>query len=73
MTRGQRLAPLTPAERRAHEAAEAILEGSGLRYQSGQIPGLARLLMAFAEHEIRLSRCEEASSADAVTEEDTCR
>lgn len=56
MTRGQRLAPLTPKERRAHEAAETILEGSGLRYQSSQIPGLARILIAFAEHEIHLHR-----------------
>ncbi len=68
MTRGQRLAPLTPAERRAHAAAETILEGSGLRYQSGQIPGLAHILMRFAENEIRLSRCNESSSADALLE-----
>ena len=54
MTRGQRLARRTPIERRALEAAEAILDGSGLRYQSGQIAGLALVLMTFAENEIRL-------------------
>lgn len=55
MTRGQQLAKLTPAERRAFQTAEAILEASGLRYQSGQIPGLALILMAFAANEIRIA------------------
>lgn len=55
MTSRQRRQDVTPAQRRADEAAETILEASGLRYQSGQIPGLARILMAFAENEIRLA------------------
>lgn len=45
--------PSTPMEQRALELAETVLEASGLRYLSGQIPGLARILMVFAEHEIR--------------------
>jgi hypothetical protein len=54
MTHGQRRARLTPAEQRADLAADAILEGSGLRYQSAQIPGLALILLAFVEREIQL-------------------
>jgi len=65
MTRGQRLAPLTPIERRAHEAAETILESSGLRYQSGQIAGLALILLAFADNEIRLRGLVEPAAGNA--------
>lgn len=46
-------APKTAMEKRALETAEVALEASGLRYQSGQIPGLAHILMVFAESEIR--------------------
>jgi hypothetical protein len=63
MTKGQRLAHKTPAERRAFEAAHTILEGSGLRYQSAQIDGLALVLMAFAENENAPLRAAEAEIA----------
>ncbi len=43
----------SPMEQRALEAAEVALEASGLRYLSGQIPGLALVLLRFAEDEIR--------------------
>ncbi len=58
-------------EQRALDAAETILEASGLRYQSGQIAGLALLLVMFAEHEIRLAeRARDQSPAvDAVRED----
>lgn len=48
----------TPQEVRALVAAEHILDASGLRYWSAQIPGLAVILMAFAENEIRLAKAE---------------
>lgn len=51
----RRVVPKTPMEKRALEAAEQILEASGLRYQSGQIAGLALILVTFAEHEIELA------------------
>jgi hypothetical protein len=70
MTRGQRLAPLTPIERRAHEAAEAILDGSGFRYQTEQIAGLALVLMTFAENEIRLRGLTSPVAVDAVAGKD---
>lgn len=56
MTSGQRLkVAKTAKERRALETAELVLEASGLRYQSGQIPGLALILIAFADNELRLA------------------
>lgn len=48
-------AQMTAMERRALDTAETILEASGLRYQSGQIPGLALILRSFAENEVRLA------------------
>ncbi len=61
----------SPREQRALDAAETILEASGLRYQSGQITGLALLLVTFAEHEIRLAERarDQPSTADAVRED----
>lgn len=60
MTIRQRLTKkVTPFERRAFETAYTILDASGLRYQSQQIDGLAIILMAFAEQEIRVRRDEE--------------
>jgi hypothetical protein len=64
MTMRQRLATKrTAAERRAFEAASTILDASGLRYQSSQIDGLAQILMAFAEHEIHLTRCDDSGGS----------
>lgn len=58
--RQRRLAKTTPCEQRAFDAASTILEASGCRYQSQQIDGLAVILTAFAEEEIRRSRLDEA-------------
>ncbi len=57
--------------KRALDAAETILEASGLRYQSQQISGLALLLVTFAENEIRLAeRARDQSSAVDAARED---
>ena len=57
--------PTTPMERRALETAEVALDASGLRYQSGQIPGLAHILVVFAEHEMK--RAARLTEGDALT------
>lgn len=67
MTVGQRRrawAPISPLRRRAFDTAHAILEASGLRYQSRQIEGLAAILTVYAEEEIRRHR-ESPQTADA--------
>lgn len=46
---------VTPMERRALALAEAMADASGLRWQSSQLPGLAFILMAFAQNEIRIA------------------
>jgi hypothetical protein len=51
MGQSQRATVRTPLERRALACAETMAEASGLRWQSGQLPGLARILIAFAERE----------------------
>jgi hypothetical protein len=56
---------LTPSERRALDVAETILEASGLRYESQQIPGLALILRAFAENEMRLNPPAAADAPEA--------
>lgn len=53
-SRQRRIAAKTPREARALDVAETLLEASGFRYQSSQIPGLALILVAFAEKEIEL-------------------
>ena len=53
--RQQRAKKPTDFERRAFDTAHTILEGSGLRYQSAQIDGLATVLAAYAQREIELS------------------
>lgn len=44
----------TPMQKRALYAAETLLDVSG-RHLTSQIPGLAHILCAFAENEIRLA------------------
>jgi hypothetical protein len=45
-----------PIERRALQLAEVIAEASGHRWMSGQLPGLALIIVTFAENELRLAR-----------------
>jgi hypothetical protein len=45
----------TPREKRALALAETMADASGLRWQSSQLPGLAHILIAFAENEIHLA------------------
>lgn len=51
-------------ERRAIDAAEILLEASGLRYQSGQIAGLAHVLVRFAQHELQIAMKSQAAGVD---------
>ena len=45
----------TPMEMRAITMAEALYESRGLAY-AAQIPGMAHMLVVFAENELRLSQ-----------------
>lgn len=62
--RQRQVTKATPFERRAFETAYTILDASGLRYQSQQIDGLAVILMAFAEEEMRLRDADASRSKD---------
>lgn len=50
-----RVAFQAPMEKRALATAETIYDFIGVRMMSGMIPGLARILVVFAEREIRLA------------------